>query len=132
MDWRHVDAILEMEIGWRAVGEKTITRDGFLEGHFPGRPIQPGVLTLEGLIEVARHLIAETERASRVKTTSPELSRIEKASFIQIVVLGDRLILEAKVTQWNGGEVRVRGWALAGKDLKVEVIFVLNLQNPRG
>ena len=51
MEWRHVDSILQREIGRRAVGEKFIEAGGFLEGHFPGRPLQPGVLTLEDIIE---------------------------------------------------------------------------------
>ena len=127
MGWCHVDSILKVELGRRAVGERLVQQGGLLDGHFPGRPIQPGVLTLQGLIDVTRHLIAETERAAQREPTAPELLKIEKANFVQTVVPGERLVLEVKVSKWDDREVRLRGTARVAETLKAEAIFIMVL-----
>ncbi|MEE9611002.1 MAG: hypothetical protein V3W19_07100 [Desulfatiglandales bacterium] len=124
--WRHVDAVVEIESGERAVGEKLIKKEGFLEGHFPGRPIQPGVLTLEGMVEVAKRLVRETTRTSQKGGTRVDLLRIEKAKFLEIVLPGEKLLFEVKVASWNKKEVRFNGKALVGEKLKADATFVLS------
>ncbi len=126
-DWSHVDEIVELEIGKRAVGEKLIRKEGFLEGHFPGRPIQPGVLTLEGLIEVARRLIQETISTLQSDGVRVNLLRVEKAKFVDMALPGERLILEVVVARWDEKEVLFNGSALVGEALKAEATFVLSL-----
>jgi len=126
-DWSHVDEIVELEIGKRAVGEKLIRKEGFLEGHFPGRPIQPGVLTLEGLIEVAKRLVQETIITSQEKGIRIDLLRIEKAKFVDIVLPGEKLVFDVMVARWDEKEVRFNGRALVGEALKAEATFVLSL-----
>ena len=128
-DWRHVDAVVEIESGERAVGEKLIKKEGFLEGHFPGRPIQPGVLTLEGLIEVAKRLVQETIRTSQKGGVRIDLLRIEKAKFLDIVLPGEKLVFEVKVASWNKKEVRFNGKALVGEKLKADATFVLSFKS---
>ncbi len=128
--WSHVDAVLELKIGERAVGEKRIKKEGFLEGHFPGRPIQPGVLTLEGLIEVARRLVHETVSASQKEGVRIDLLRLEKVKFVDIVLPGERLIFDVMATRWDEKEVRFNGKALVGETLKAEATFVLLLLKP--
>lgn len=124
-----MDAVVEIESGERAVGEKLIKKEGFLEGHFPGRPIQPGVLTLEGLIEVAKRLVRETIRTSQKGGARIDLLRIEKAKFLEIVLPGEKLVFEVKVTRWNKKEVRFNGKALVGEKLKAEATFVLSFKS---
>ena len=61
-----VDRILEMEPGVRAVGVKCITlSDDLLNEHFPGNPVFPGVLLLEGLAQTAGRLLAEPTGGQR-------------------------------------------------------------------
>ena len=121
------DAILGLVNGRKAVGEKLVKHEGLIEGHFPGRPIQPGILTLDGLIELAKHLIAEEEGVGQKVPACPKLLRIEKARFLEIVTPGERLVLEVEVTRRNGNEARFKGRALVGERLKAEAIFVLLL-----
>ncbi len=130
IDWRQVDALLELKSGERAVGEKLIRKEGFLEGHFPGRPIQPAVLTLEGLIEVAKQLIGKTISTSKSNDTRIDLLRIEKAKFVDMVYPGEKLFLEVVVAHWDKKEVRFNGKALVKESLKAEATFTLSLLQP--
>jgi 3-hydroxyacyl-[acyl-carrier-protein] dehydratase len=126
-EWRHVDALLELKRGERAVGEKLIRKEGFLEGHFPGRPIQPGVLTIEGLIEVAKQLIRETISTSKNIDARIDILRIEKAKFVDMVYPGEKLFLEVVIAHWDDKEVRFNGKALVEESLKAEATFALSL-----
>jgi 3-hydroxymyristoyl/3-hydroxydecanoyl-(acyl carrier protein) dehydratase len=55
-----VDAILEMERFKRIVGVKNITiNEGFFQGHFPGKPIFPGVLIIESMAQAGGLLLLQ-------------------------------------------------------------------------
>jgi 3-hydroxyacyl-[acyl-carrier-protein] dehydratase len=127
-EWRHVDAIPVLEPGRRATGERLVREGGLLNGHFPGRPILPGVLIIEGFLEVGRDLIATSQRAKGLEPTPSGLLRIEKANFVQAVVPGERLRLDVEITRWEGVEVRLRGTAAVDGTLKAEAIFVMALK----
>jgi 3-hydroxyacyl-[acyl-carrier-protein] dehydratase len=131
MNWSHVDTILELNVGRTAKGAKLVAEGGFLDGHFPGRPIQPGVLTLEGLIEVAKHLLlGETENVSQEGQSRPELVRIEKAAFMDMVVPGEKMTLEVTIIALDEREARFKGRALVGETLKAQATFILRLKRP--
>jgi 3-hydroxyacyl-[acyl-carrier-protein] dehydratase len=127
-DWWHVDAILVLEPGRRATGEKWVREGGLLDGHFPGRPILPGVLIIEGFLQVGRDLIAASQRAKGLEPTPSGLLRMEKANFVQVVVPGERLRLDVEITRWEGMEVRLRGMAAVEGTRKAEAIFVMALE----
>src|SRR5918996_5876055 len=56
-----VDRITEIEIGRRIVGLKNVTiNEPFFQGHFPDRPIMPGVLIIEALAQAAGVLAVES------------------------------------------------------------------------
>jgi 3-hydroxyacyl-[acyl-carrier-protein] dehydratase len=126
--WRHVDAICVLDPGRRAAGEKWVREGGLLEGHFPGRPILPGVLILEGFLQVSQDLLAEGQRARGLEPTPATLLRVEKASFVRAVVPGERLRMDVEITRWEGMEVRLRGTAAVDGRLKAEAVFVVALQ----
>jgi 3-hydroxyacyl-[acyl-carrier-protein] dehydratase len=96
-----VDAVEEMERQKRIVAIKNITvNEYFFQGHFPGKPIMPGVLILESMAQTSGVLILH-EIADRAKKLL-YFAGIDKARFRRPVVPGDQLKLEATVLNWRG------------------------------
>lgn len=95
-----LDSITELEPGKRAVGLKSVKADDFFfPGHFPGRPIMPGVLIVEALAQVgAVVLLSKPENAGKLVL----FAGIEKVRFKRQVVPGDELILETEVVRSKG------------------------------
>lgn len=93
-----VDRIIELEEATRIVGIKNVTaNEDFFQGHFPGRPIMPGVLLLEVMAQVGGVLARKTAEGKGRPTVF--LTGIEKAKFRRPVVPGDQLLVEVKVVR---------------------------------
>lgn len=113
-----VDRVTELEEGKRAVALKNVTsNEPFFVGHYPGRPIMPGVLILESLAQVGGILLfADLGCKGRV----PLFGGIDRARFRRIVVPGDQLRLEVEVLKARGGSGKVVGKAFVGDELAAE------------
>jgi 3-hydroxyacyl-[acyl-carrier-protein] dehydratase len=88
-----VDRILELELDRRIVGIKNVTvNEPFFQGHFPGRPVMPGVLIIEAMSQVGGVLAFK----SVITNGKPVvyLTGINGAKFRKPVVPGDRLRFE--------------------------------------
>lgn len=93
-----VDRILSVEPGKRIVALKNVTiNEPFFQGHFPGRPIMPGVLILEAMAQAAGILVFRTEGTKPEADSVYYLAGIDKARFKQPVVPGDQLELEVTI-----------------------------------
>jgi 3-hydroxyacyl-[acyl-carrier-protein] dehydratase len=91
-----VDKVIECEPGIRLLGVKNVTyNEPFFQGHFPQKPIMPGVLILEALAQATGLLASETAGAE-LEGMIYYLVGIDKAKFKRPVVPGDQLMLEAK------------------------------------
>lgn len=92
-----VDRILAMDIGDEVTGLKNVTiNEPFFQGHFPGRPVMPGVLILEGLAQVGC-VMAFYAHPDAVGTKLVFFAGIDKARFRKPVVPGDQLIYKLKL-----------------------------------
>lgn len=104
-----VDCIEEMERMKRIVGIKNVTiNENFFQGHFPGKPIMPGVLILESMAQTAGVLLLHEYPDREQKLIY--FAGIDNARFRRPVVPGDQLRIEANVIQWRGtiGKVTCR------------------------
>jgi 3-hydroxyacyl-[acyl-carrier-protein] dehydratase len=114
-----VDRILEMEENRRIVGIKNVTiNEPFFQGHFPGRPIMPGVLILEALAQTGGVLAFKSFTA----TSRPVvyLTGVENAKFRKPVVPGDQLRFEIEVLKKRPPFWKMQGRAYVGSELACE------------
>jgi 3-hydroxyacyl-[acyl-carrier-protein] dehydratase len=97
-----VDRVLEIEKGKRILALKNVTvNEPFFQGHFPGRPIMPGVLILEAMAQAGGILAFETIEQD-VKDRAVYFMGIDRAKFRKTVIPGDQLILEAIILKRRG------------------------------
>jgi 3-hydroxyacyl-[acyl-carrier-protein] dehydratase len=88
-----VDRILAIEVGKQVVGLKNVTiNEPFFQGHFPQRPVMPGVLILEGMAQVGG-IMAYYAHPEAIGNKLLFFAGIDKARFRRPVVPGDQLIL---------------------------------------
>ena len=91
-----IDAVTELEPGRRIVAVKNVTvNEDFFQGHFPGKPLMPGVLMIETLAQVASVLLMNGSASS--EGGRAYLRGVDNAKFRRQVVPGDRLRLEVVV-----------------------------------
>jgi 3-hydroxyacyl-[acyl-carrier-protein] dehydratase len=102
-----IDRILEMVPGQRGRGLKNVTiNEPFFPGHFPGRPIMPGVLLLEAMAQVAVVIMLSLEE-NRGKTAY--FASLDKVRFRKPVVPGDCFITDVEVLWQRGTFGKVKG-----------------------
>jgi 3-hydroxyacyl-[acyl-carrier-protein] dehydratase len=107
-----VDRVLELESGVRIKALKNVTmNEPFFMGHFPARPVMPGVLMLEALAQAAAILSFESLGADPGDDTVVYFAGIDNARFKRPVGPGDQLILEARVERVRSGIFRYHALA---------------------
>jgi len=93
-----VDRVLECVPGERIVALKNVTmNEEFFVGHFPGRPVMPGVLILEAMAQAAGILTFVTANVYPDESVRFYFAGIDKARFRRPVVPGDQVMLTAKL-----------------------------------
>ena len=115
-----VDRIIEVEPGKRIVGIKNVTyNEPFFPGHFPGRPIMPGVLIIEAMAQTAGILVFSSLPQEQFKTPVYFLG-IDNVRFRKPVVPGDQLRLELEITKHRQSIWGFKGKALVDGNLVAE------------
>lgn len=104
-----VDRVLEFEKDVRIKALKNVTiNEPFFNGHFPSRPVMPGVLMLEALAQAAALLSFESMGTEPGEDTVVYFAGIDGARFKRPVVPGDQLILEAFIDRVKSGVYRYK------------------------
>lgn len=94
MRWIWIDKFVEFESGRRAVAVKNVTlAEEHLHDHFPGFPVMPECLMIEGMAQTAGILVGQAKNFQEKVI----LAKISKAVFFDIVTPGDTLRLEAEI-----------------------------------
>jgi 3-hydroxyacyl-[acyl-carrier-protein] dehydratase len=124
-----IDKVVDMVANERATGIKNVSiNEGYFQGHFPARPVMPGVLIIEAMAQTAAVLV--------VHTLGPEAEgklvyfmSVDNARFRRPVFPGDRLDVYV-VKQRNRGNVwKFEGRAKVGDNLMAEAVFAAMILN---
>ena len=112
-----VDRVLELLPGESIRALKNVTyNEPFFSGHFPGRPVMPGVMIIEALAQAAGILCFVTENVIPDHTTRFYFVGIDKARFRKPVGPGDQLILTSQLQRSLKGIWRFSTAARVGDD----------------
>lgn len=117
-----VDRVIEVEPGKRLVAIKNVTiNEPFFQGHFPSKPVMPGVLLIEAMAQATGLLAMES--ADVPKEAIYYLVGVDKARFKRPVVPGDQLVFEVEVLKHRrdiwvfAAEAKVDGNAVASAEI---------------
>jgi 3-hydroxyacyl-[acyl-carrier-protein] dehydratase len=127
-----VDRVLELEKGVRIKALKNVTiNEPFFVGHFPARPVMPGVLMLEALAQAAALLSFESIGKPDDKTLY-YFAGIDGARFKRVVEPGDQLMLEVEIDRVRSGIWKYKARAKVGEELAVEADLMCTMRRVEG
>ncbi|MCX5697858.1 MAG: UDP-3-O-acyl-N-acetylglucosamine deacetylase [Candidatus Omnitrophica bacterium] len=120
-----VDKILSLEMGKRATGVKNLTlNDYFFKGHFPGRPVMPGVLIVEAMAQVGGVMMLAPEE-NRGKLAF--FLAADNIKFRKTVLPGDQLVMEVEAGRIKSKTGQVHGKAYVEGKLVCEADLMFAL-----
>jgi 3-hydroxyacyl-[acyl-carrier-protein] dehydratase len=124
-----VDRVLEIETHKRIRALKNVSiNEPFFVGHFPHRPVMPGVLTLEALAQAAALLAFESAGAQVEPNSVVYFVGIDGARFKRPVEPGDQLILEAAIDRMKAGIYKFKARASVDGETVVEADLMCTLR----
>ena len=121
-----VDEIISIDGPMIRTRKKIDPADPVFMGHFPGFPIQPGVLICEAVVQSGAILIAHLEQGG-TKGKIPVLTRMNNAKFKQMVRPGDTIEMESTVVEKMPGAYFMQGSARTNGKLAVSLDFACML-----
>ena len=124
-----IDKVVDMVANARATGIKSVSiNESFFQGHFPARPVMPGVLIIEAMAQTAAVLV--------VHTLGPEsegklvyFMSVDNARFRRPVFPGDRLDVHVTKQRHRGNVWKFEGRAKVGDNLMAEAVFAAMILN---
>jgi 3-hydroxyacyl-[acyl-carrier-protein] dehydratase len=124
-----VDRVLELEKGKRIKALKNVSiNEHYFIGHFPVRPVMPGVLMLEALAQAAAILSFETMGSEPDDKSVYYFGGIDGARFKRPVEPGDQLILEATLDRMKSGVFKFSARASVAGELAVEAQLICTVR----
>jgi len=113
MAFAFIDRVLECEAGERLVALKALAfNEEYFRDHFPGMPVLPGAMILEGLVQAARQCLAATPGGHDLWA----LVEVAQMRFNRFVVPGEVVRLEVERDKEEGGAIWFRGRAYTGDE----------------
>ena len=124
-----VDRVLELEKGKRIKALKNVTiNEPFFMGHFPHRPVMPGVLMLEALAQAAAVLAFDSLGVAPDDKSVFYFAGIDGARFKRPVEPGDQLTLEVVLDRTRSGIYKFKARAMVGDELAVEADLMCTMR----
>jgi 3-hydroxyacyl-[acyl-carrier-protein] dehydratase len=116
-----VDRVLEIEPEKRIVALKNVTaNEQVFLGHFPGQPVYPGVLLIEGMAQAGGILLMTGKTDEERKKLLTYFTSIDRARFRRPVVPGDQVLYEAEVLRLRSNYAKLSAKALVDGELAAE------------
>jgi len=131
MRWIWIDKFTHFESGKRATAVKNVTlAEDHLHDHFPGFPVMPASLMIEGMAQTAGILVGEA-RQFKEKVI---LAKVKQASFDREVLPGDQITYEARIEHVDDAAAHTVGMVLCnGQPIgQVDIVFSHIDQNMSG
>jgi 3-hydroxyacyl-[acyl-carrier-protein] dehydratase len=124
-----VDRVLELEKGVRIKALKNVSiNEPHFQGHFPHRPVMPGVLILEALAQAAALLTFDTLGETPDEQTVYYFAGIDGARFKRPVEPGDQLILEVALDRMKAGIFKFKALAKVGEEIAAEAELMCTMR----
>lgn len=125
-----LDRVISMVPGESLVALKNVSmNEAFFNGHFPGRPVMPGVLILEAMAQAGAVLAYKSTNTTPADGTLYYFAGIDNARFRRVVEPGDQLRLEVKVLRAKRDIWKLEGNAYVGDDLACSGEFMSACKN---
>lgn len=125
-----VDRVLSIEKGKTIQALKNVTmNEPFFTGHFPHRPVMPGVLMLEAMAQTAALLAFDTLGVTPDDKTVYYFAGIDGARFKRPVEPGDQLMLHVELDRMKAGIFKFKARAKVGEELAVEAELICTMRS---
>jgi 3-hydroxyacyl-[acyl-carrier-protein] dehydratase len=125
-----VDRVLSIEGGARIVAIKNVTiNEPFFGGHFPHRPVMPGVLMLEALAQTSALLVYSSLEDGLASRSVTYFVGIDAARFKRPVEPGDQLLLRSELLRAKSRIYKFRTSAHVGEELAVEAELMCTMRD---
>ena len=117
-----VDRVTEIQFHESIVGIKNITiNEPQFVGHFPTRPVMPGVLIIEAMAQLSAALVAKSMKSTKDKEVF--FMSIDESKFRKIVEPGDTLVMYANIIQNRGSVWKFKARAKVEGKVAAECMF---------
>lgn len=120
-----IDRVIEINMGKSLTAIKNVTiNEAFFTGHFPNRPVMPGVLILEAMAQAGAVLAYKSTQTTFADGVLYYFAGIDKARFRRVVEPGDQLRLTVNVLRSKKEIWKLEGFAYIDNELACEAEFL--------
>jgi beta-hydroxyacyl-ACP dehydratase FabZ len=124
-----VDRVVALEAGRRITALKNVTiNEPFFRGHFPGRPLMPGVLICEAVAQAGGILASSAFPGAKNRPSIAMLTGLDRVRFRHPVFPGDQLCMEVEVVRRHDPFWKMRGVAAVEGKVVAELEFTVALE----
>lgn len=124
-----VDRVIAIDVGKSIQALKNVTiNEPFFNGHFPHRPVMPGVLMLEAMAQAAALLSFATQGVTPDDKTVYYFAGIDGARFKRPVEPGDQLVMDVTLERHKAGIFKFKGVTRVGGDIACEAELMCTMR----